>query len=238
MLSQTVNRRQRCSIAAVLTLVAATSLCGSANSLHAQGAPLTPAAKFVDSARVEIDAAALADDAPRLERAVVLLDRALTAFPKDVYLLHYRGYANYRRVVHLFRANDMQQAGPLIASAIADLQASSDKLHWAESFALLSGLQGFRIALDPSLGQELGMEIGALSGEAARYGPNNPRVLLMAAYSMQNMPPEYGGGLDKARALAERAIAAFASDTPGPLAPTWGKAEAQALLKTLSGGSH
>ena len=81
------------------------------------------------------------------------------------------------------------------------------------------------------------MQIGALSGEATRYGPNNPRVLLMAAYAMQHTPPEYGGGLDKARALVERAVAAFASDKPGPLAPEWGKSEAQALLKTLSGGS-
>jgi len=238
MLSHTAKRTQHYSIVAAFSFVAATNLFGSPNSLCAQTTPLTPAAKFVDSARVEIDAAALADDAPRLERTVVMLDRALTAFPKDAYLLHYRGYANYRRVVHLFSTNAMQQAGTLIASAVADLQSSSDKLRWAESFALLSALQGFRIAMDPSLGQELGMEIGALSGEAAKHGPNNPRVLLMAAYAMQNTPPEYGGGLDKARALAERAIAAFANDTPGPLAPTWGKAEAQALLKTLSGGSQ
>lgn len=206
--------------------------------VRAQAAPPTPAAKFVDSARVEIDAAVQANDMARLDRTIVLLDRALTAFPKDAYVLHYRGYANYRRVVNLFRSNGMQQAGALISTAIGDLQQSSDKLHWAESLSLLSALQGFRIALDPSLGQELGMEIGSLTGEAARLGPNNPRVLLIAAYAAQNTPPEYGGGLDKARALAERAVAAFATDKPGPLAPAWGKEEAQALLKQLSGGSH
>ncbi len=68
----------------------------------------------------------------------------------------------------------------MIATAVNDLQQSSNTLRWAESFSLLSTLQGFRIALDPSLGQDLDMELGELTAEAARLDPNNPRVLLLA----------------------------------------------------------
>lgn len=215
----------------------AAAMPATSRPLDAQAAPVTPAAKFVDSARVEIDAAAANNDMDRMARAVVLLDRALTAFPKDPYAQHYRGYANYRRVVTLFSAGRMQDAAPLISASISDLQQSSDKLRWPETFSLLAALQGFRIGLDPDLGRDLGPEIGALSGQAMQIGSNNPRVLLLQAYSMQHTPPEYGGGIDKAREFVARAIKAFETDKPAPLAPAWGKAEALALQKQL-GGSH
>lgn len=203
----------------------------------AQASPPTPAAKFVDSARVEIEAASAANDGERLARTVVLLDRALTAFPKDPYVQHYRGYANYRRTITLLQAGKLQDAAPFITAGITDLQQSSDKLRWAETYALLAAMQGFRIALDPDLGRELGPEIGALTGQAMQIGANNPRVLLLQAYGMQNTPPEYGGSIEKARDLVARAIKAFETDKPAPLAPSWGKEEALALQKQL-GGSH
>jgi hypothetical protein len=232
------RRLGRCLFIATFIVGASSLTLLAPPELRAQTTTLTPAAKFVDSARVGIDSAVAANDSPGLDRVVVVLDRALTAFPKDAYLLHYRGYANYRRVVNLFRAGQMQKAAPFLSSAIADLEQSSDKLRWAETYSLLSSLQAFRIALDPSLGRELGMEIGTLTAEAVKISPNNPRVLLLQAYGAQNTPPEYGGGIAPARALVDRAIAAFEMDKPGPLAPAWGKAEAAALKKTLSGGNQ
>lgn len=196
----------------------------------------TPAARFVDSARVEIDAAVQASDTLRLTRAIVFLDRALTAFPKDAYLLHYRGYATYRRIIDQFRSNNMAGAAPLIASAIADLEQSSDKLQWAETYSLLSAVMAFRIGVDPSLGRTLGMEIGALSAKASQLGPNNPRVLLMQAIGAERTPPEYGGGVDRARTLLDGALKAFESDKPAPLAPAWGRAEALAFQKKFARG--
>lgn len=236
MLSKNSRRTRRHVFAALVATAASSSIFAAPPDLSAQATTLTPAAKFVDSARVEIDSAVANNDSPRLDRAVVLLDRALTAFPKDAYLMHYRGYANYRRVVDLFRAGQMQKAASLIGSGIADLEQSSGKLRWAETYSLLSSLQAFRIALDPSLGQEIGMEIGRLTSEAVKISPNNPRVLLLQAYGAQNTPPEYGGGVAQARVLVDRAIAAFEADKPGPLAPNWGRAEAVALKKVLSGG--
>jgi len=230
----TTTRTIRRMMAAVACITIATvNVALATPQLSAQAAATTPAAKFVDSARVEIDSAAAANNDARLARAIVLLDRALTAFPNDPYALHYRGFANYRRVVSLFMSGKMQEAGPFLSAAITDLQRSGDKLHWAETYALLAAMQGFRIALDPDLGRDLGMEIGALTGEAMQIGPNNPRVLLLQAYSAQNTPPEYGGGVDRARELVARALKAFETDKPLPLAPAWGKAEAVILQGTL-----
>lgn len=202
----------------------------------AQSTPSTsPAARFADSARVEIDAAVVAHDTARLERAMVLLDRALTVFPNDPYLLHYRGYGHYRRIINLFQSGAMAQVPPLIQRGIADLEASSSKLAWPETFSLLSALTAFRIAVDPNLGRTLGAEIGELSGRAVALGPENPRVLLMQARGAMQTPVEYGGGPDRARAYLERAISAFERDKPQPLAPTWGREEAAALKKQLGG---
>jgi hypothetical protein len=193
----------------------------------------TPAAKFVDSARTEIDAAVGSSDTSRLATAVVLLDRALVAFPGDPYVLHYRGYAVYRQVVDLYRTGRMAAAGALIDRAEADLDASRAKLQWPETYSLLATLAGFRIGLDPSRGMTLGPLAGELTAQAAQLGPNNPRVLYLQAVGAFNTPPEYGGGADQARALIMRALEAFKTDKPGPLAPSWGLNEAMAFEKQI-----
>ncbi|MGH7328174.1 MAG: hypothetical protein ACREJX_07465, partial [Polyangiaceae bacterium] len=72
----------------------------------------TPAAKFVDSARVELDRAVHDMDTDRIDRTVLLLDRALVAFPDDPYLLHYRGYAAYWKASGAFMSGEKERAAP------------------------------------------------------------------------------------------------------------------------------
>jgi len=210
---------------AVLTLVAGVS------SLQAQ----PKAAKFVDSARVEIEKAFAASDTARLARAVVLLERALVVFPADPYLLHYRGYAAYRQVINRLNAGQVNTIGPIIARGLADLNKSAAKLPWPETIMLQSSFTAFQIAADPSRGRDLGMQIGMLTQQASMMAPNNPRVLLMQAYGAQNTPPEYGGGPAAALAFVNKAVAAFEKDHPAELAPNWGREEALRLQKVLSG---
>jgi hypothetical protein len=196
----------------------------------------TPAAKFVDSARVEIERAVGVRDSSQLARAVVLLDRALVAYPNDPYLLHYRGYAGYRQAIGLFAANRMAAAGPIVERAMSDLDKSGAKLPWPETFALLASVSGFAIAIDPNRGMELGQQIGMLQARAMQLGPTNPRVWLVGGIAAHHTPPEYGGGVDKAREMLKKAIELFATDAPGPLAPAWGRDEAAAYLKLLDAG--
>jgi hypothetical protein len=203
----------------------------AANSMSAQ----TPAAKFVDSARVEIDKSAITNDTARLGKAVVLLDRALIAFPNDAYLLHYRGYARYRQSINAL-AVSAAAASPFIEKGIADLERSGDKLKWPETWSLLYALNSFRLAVDPSLAPTLGPELGEIAGKAHQLGPNNPRVLYIEAVGMTRTPVEYGGGMDKARVLIDRALKAFETDKPAPLAPSWGLEAATAFKKQVDKG--
>lgn len=192
----------------------------------------TPAAKFVDSARVEIDRAAAARDADRLARADLLLERALVVFPSDPWLLHYRGYAAYRRAI-LALDGDRAAADKFLERAADDLERSAEKLPWPETPALQSAVAGLRISLSPMRGMTLGMQVGEFDGRAATLGAGNPRVLLLQAHGARNTPAEYGGSVERAKELARRAMKAFETDKPGPLAPAWGKDECAWLLKSL-----
>ena len=202
-------------------------------AIPARAAAQTPAATLVDSARTEIDLAYAARDTARLARTVGRLDRALAAYPDDPYVLHYRGYAGYRQVVLLFMSKNPGGAAPIIARAMSDLEKSGEKLAWPETFAVLASVSGLAIAIDPNRAMELGPQIGMLQGRAMQLGPLNPRVWLVAGIAAHNTPPEYGGGLDKAREMLKKAVMLFGTDVPGRLAPAWGRDEAAAYLKSL-----
>jgi hypothetical protein len=220
-------------IARSLPFLMLLAFAGAPVALRAQ----TLAAKFVDSARVELDRAMESRDTARIARTVVMLDRALVVYPNDAYLLHYRGYAAYRQAVLCFMSNNMSCAAPYVQRGITDLDKSGEKLPWPETFALLASLSGFAIGIDQNRGMELGPQIGMLQARAMQLGPKNPRVWLVQGEGAANTPPEYGGGVDKAREMIKKAIELFAADAPAPLAPAWGKEEAAAYLKMLDGGA-
>lgn len=214
------------------TLLVASSLLAPSRVLLAQ----TPAAKFVDSARVELDRAVQDMDAGRIDRTIVLLDRALIAFPNDPYLLHYRGFAAYWRATGAFMSGMKEQALPDITQGLADLAKSAEQLPWPETIQLEAALNGFRVAIEPGLGPTVGPLTARLSNEASKLGPNNPRVFLLQAYLAEMTPPSMGGGADRARELVNKSVAAFADDHPAPLAPAWGRQEAAMMQQRLGGG--
>jgi len=194
----------------------------------------TPAARFVDSARMEIDHAVHDMDIDRLDQVGLLLDRALVAFPDDAYLLHYRGYLAYRQAVGWMMMGDRTKMSPIIARGLADLSKSAETLHWPETIELEACLNALRIPLEPGSGMTLGPLTGRLSGEATKLGPSNPRVALLQAYLAEGTPESMGGGAEKAKSLVAKALSLFADDRPGTLAPTWGKEEAEALKARLA----
>jgi hypothetical protein len=223
--TQSSRRHRRSPLLALLAVAASTQV------VRAQ----TPAAKFVDSARVEIERATQDMDLNRLDAVMVLLDRALVAFPDDAYLLHYRGYAAYRRVIGLTMSDgDDSKIGAAISQGLDDLAKSAKSLQWPETLALEACLNSFRIRREPGSGMTLGPLTGRLSGEASKLGPDNPRVALLQAELAERTPATMGGGAERAKALVARAVNLFQMDHPGPLAPAWGKDEAEALQRRLS----
>ncbi len=193
----------------------------------------TPAARLVDSARVSYDRLTAFDDTLGLARIETLLDRALQAFPSDPYLQHYRGLVGYRHGI-VDMASNPKRASINLTLAAGMLSSADAKLPWPESAALLSSTYGLLIALDQSRAMELGPQIGELQGRALAAGAQNPRVHLIIGQGLANTPTEWGGGIEKGLALINKAIALFATDKPAPLAPTWGREEAQAALARLN----
>lgn len=214
-----------------------TAIVGSVAVGVAAGAQ-TPAGRVVDSARVEIDRAVHDMDMAQLDQAGVLLDRALVAFPDDPYLLHYRGYLAYRQVTGMMMSGAPDSVGPIIARGLNDLAKSAKRLAWPETVQLEACLIAFRIPLEPGSGMTLGPLTGRLSGQASKMGPANPRVALLQAYLAERTPSSMGGGTDKAKQLVSTALTLFARDQPAPLAPAWGKDEAEALQVRLSKSSE
>jgi tetratricopeptide (TPR) repeat protein len=205
------------------------TLCTSAGTaLTAQAPTLTGAARWADTVRVTIERANISGSATELTAAGALAERALSAYPNDPLLLHYRAYGLYREAQRDPARSDASKAQ--MERAIELLERSAATRPLPETQALLSGCLGWLAGG----GMVAGMRYGPASTEAREaadaLGPRNPRVLLLAAVGIWFTPKMWGGGEDKGYALMQRAVAEFATDAPAKPLPAWGRAEAHAWL--------
>lgn len=189
--------------------------------------PLSGAARLADSVRVLADRAYLAGDSSGFTAAYRLAQRSLTAFPDDALLLHLQGYIRFRQAQRI-RSFDL--ALPVFEEAVALLERSAAARPLPETYALLASANGSMIGDSMMRGIRFGMRASRAEDRAEELGPNNPRVLLLRAVSAWYTPSAFGGGEEKARALLQRALKNFVTDSaPRPL-PQWGHAEAYAWL--------
>jgi tetratricopeptide (TPR) repeat protein len=189
---------------------------------------LTGALRWADTLRTLIDRATVRGDTTQLNAAAALADRALQAFPNDGLLLHYRGYASYRRAQLLMGigADDASEQG--FKAALELLDRSSDALPLAETAALRASAMGQLMAGSMIAGMRYGSAAGDADEEAQALAPNNPRMLMLQAVSTFYKPSAFGGSESRARTMIQKAITAFDTDTPRAGYPAWGKAEAWA----------
>ena len=206
----------------------ALAFTGGTAALHAQ--QLTGAAKWADSARTLIDAAVLTDAPAGLDSAVALLDRALAATPNEYLLLHYKGYARYRQGNASLGASNATLARKQFEEADTLLGTSAAQHPLAESFALRSSIAGRLAGLDPSAPILHKTMAGRMQARAEETGSSNPRVGLLRGQSVLFGPPDRTGGPAEAEKLLQRAHDLFATDSPAPPLPSWGRAETCAYL--------
>jgi tetratricopeptide (TPR) repeat protein len=207
--------------------------CVTVTPLQAQSAlpPLNGAARWADSARVQIERAVYANDAAALAGVGTMIDRALTAFPNDPLLLHYRAYQLYREVMGRTDGGDLSDAmEQKLKSAIEMLERSAAARPLAETEALRSSCLGTLAGTGMVNGMRYGSAASEAGAAARALGPNNPRVALLAGIAAWFTPSMWGGGKDKGYALVQQAISAFAHDQPARPLPSWGSAEAYAWL--------
>ncbi len=156
------------------------------------------------------------------------LGLVLQSGSKNPFLLYYAGLSEFRLIVHSFSSGQTAEAAAILGRAKNHFENLMElRPDWAEPYALTATLLGYEIALNPSLGMELGMKTMNLFGQAERLEPKNPRVRYLKAASLMYWPVEFGGGEANALPLFEEAVSLFEKDKPtDPLAPTWGQEEA------------
>lgn len=80
--------------------------------------------------------------------------------------------------------------------------------------------------------QKFGAEAEAAYQSGIALDANNPRLYYLKALSLLNTPPQFGGGMEAAKPLLEKAVAARdKSKTTDELLPKWGVEESKKVLE-------
>lgn len=89
-----------------------------------------------------------------------------------------------------------------------------------------------RLSVNPMMRHTRYGEIaGKFYDKALSINPNNPRVFYLKANSLFYTPAAFGGGIDKAQPLYEKAETLFANDSQDIMKPHWGKLANEYMLK-------
>jgi len=218
-----VSRRLTTAFASALTVVIA----------HVGSAQPSPATtKWVDSVTKLIDAGMSTGQPSGLDQAIALLDRVLTVTPNDAIMLHYKGYALYRKANPMMEDDTKKSEVKALLEAADDaLESSAKTLQWPETHALRASVTGQMIAVgNPMSGMILGPRAENHIEKAVELGPNNPRVWMLKGVGNMFKPKMFGGGAHKAEKELLKAIELFANDRAVSPAPKWGHAESYAWL--------
>jgi len=187
----------------------------------------SPRVRLADSVQILAERGVSTLSVTPIDEALDLLDQALQDTPTDSVLMHYRGYAWYRKGSVLFSQRRTQQAKVALDSAELALTRAGKTLTWPENAALLGATLGQKIAIgvSPFTAMRLGRRSNRAMDVAAELGPKNPRVFLVRGIGALFKPKLFGGGVDKASAELERALSLFQGDTTAGPYPSWGRSE-------------
>jgi tetratricopeptide (TPR) repeat protein len=198
-------------------------------ALQAQAAGTS---RWADSVSKLVAQAMAGNSTALMDEAIALTDRVLAVTPKDGVMLHYKGYALYRKGNLMLGARAKESdLKPVLEEADDVLEASAAVLKWPETSALRASVLGQLIGIGGMLsGMRLGPKADNLLDEAMAIDPANPRVLMLRGISSMYKPKMFGGGNDKAERDLRKSIELFATNHPVSPAPSWGHSEAWAWL--------
>ena len=105
----------------------------------------------------------------------------------------------------------------------------------AELYAVENMSATQQMLVDPqSRWMTQGKQASAALQKGLEADPNNPRLYYLQGMSLFGTPPQFGGGKDKAKPLFEKSVALYKAANPAPLAPTWGRQQAEDMLAKCS----
>ncbi len=121
-----------------------------------------------------------------------------------------------------------------VADEADDLIAKAELMEKGNSEILVvkSMVQTAKMIVDPmSRYMKNGAEASKLLEEAKKADPTNPRPYMLQATNLKNTPPQFGGGCDAAKPLAEKAVALYANfKAKSEIHPNWGKESSEAIV--------
>ncbi len=220
-------------LSVLLFVLAFIGLGGSAQA-HPHAPVLTDSSSvdslLLDGKRLlEIGANAGSKDSLRQARALFL--QATGGATHRALAHYYVGLADYR-LNNQFSDDAEEQREQILDHATKHLkQATSIDEEMADAWALLAGVYGQRMGLNPMKGMLLGSDASSAIERAKELDPDNPRVWIIDGTQDFFTPSLFGG--DKERALKKFKKAAQLAQQESiddPLQPSWGHAESYAWI--------
>lgn len=144
-------------------------------------------------------------------------------------------YAAFYNLVINFQDSNNERKAKFISLAKKQIE-SGLKIEPDETELLVLQVMAYyaEMAIDPVKGMTLMGEANTLIREAKAINPDNPRIYLEEAEAVYNMPPEFGGGKEKALPLLLVAKEKFDNFKPASsLAPDWGKDRCEKLISDI-----
>ena len=160
-----------------------------------------------------------------------MFERALASDKEDYFANYFLAYTDYKLAVYYMQKRDKQQFMNYVDSATENLKSLiNDNDSDAEAISLLGAVYGIQVSMDPSSGPSKGSQNVALTYEAIKLSPNNPRVQLQRGISKFNTPEFFGGSKEEALNYFKESISIFESADENDGKITWGYLDALAWL--------
>lgn len=143
-------------------------------------------------------------------------------------------YAAYCTVSYALELESQEEIGKLALKAQNLLNKADSLAPKNSEISCIKSLiaTAFLISDPMAGGYKYGTLITSTLNDAEMEDPTNPRVYYLQAQSLMYMPPQYGGGYEKAKVKLEEAMEKFESFNPEKdYYPNWGKQQSEALLK-------
>lgn len=211
------------------SLLAAASLSGHTPWVESSAPDVS---STIDSLRPILDRALRTSQSADFDDAIGFVDRHLSVTPGDPVLLHYRGFALFRKASVLTTTpTESRAVRRMLEEADRALEQSSRTLSWPETLALRAAIAGQLIGSSgPFAALRLGPRSARLLGDAVAQGGDNPRVWLLKGIASLYAPKLFGGSPEKAERELQHALSLFTRDRSKSPAPWWGYAETYGWL--------
>lgn len=212
----------------VVALLAASLLC-TPQPLRAQSS--APAADSTRALLLEgktlLHEATNKGSLDSLKQARALFKRATGAAEHQALAHYYAALADYR-INNQLPEDAEDEREQVLGDATEHLKkATTINKEFADAWALLTGIYGQRMGLNPMQAMSLGSNADEAMSRARELAPENPRVWIISGTQDYFTPSMFGG--DKERALEKFKKAARLAEQESvddPLMPNWGHAEA------------